>query len=419
MRKLLISSPLLLLSLPISVCRDKPVRCNCTRGPANYAVAATHTLIELCRRMTNINPFIGTVALGLTMAVGAITAVNAAVPLPIVEQVGSSATLAPVLEKVLPAVVSILVKSHAPEGPGSAAQNRRDKRRPSDVAAERHENRAGSGVVFDAPRGLIITNNHVIDRADKITVILSNRRELQANIVGTDSATDVAVIKVQPDDLTAIMYGDSDRIRVGDFVLAIGNPSNIGESVTSGIVGGLHRTNLGIEQYEDFIQTDAGIYPGSSGGALVNLQGKLVGINTAYIGATNANPGLGFAIPINMARKIAEHIVEFGNPRRAKIGISYDDPTPAIIRDMKRVPSLALPVISRIDAGSAAERAGLKSGDAVTEVDGTPVRDAADLGNRLGLLWIGESTELSVLRSGKAMTIRVTIADNNRSGRTN
>ena len=369
--------------------------------------------------MTNINPFIGTVALGLTMAVGAITAVNAAVPLPIVEQVGSSATLAPVLEKVLPAVVSILVKSHAPQGLGSAAQNRRDKRRPSDVAAERHENRAGSGVVFDAPRGLIITNNHVIDRADKITVILSNRRELQANIVGTDPATDVAVIKVQPDDLTAIMYGDSDRIRVGDFVIAIGNPSNIGESVTSGIVGGLHRTGLGIEQYEDFIQTDAGIYPGSSGGALVNLQGKLVGINTAYIGATNANPGLGFAIPINMARKIAEHIVEFRNPRRAKIGISYDDPTPAIIRDMKRVPSLALPVISRIDAGSAAERAGLKSGDAVTEVDGTPVRDAADLGNRLGLLWIGESTELSVLRSGKAMTIRVTTTDNKRSGRTN
>ncbi len=244
MRKLLISSPLLLLSLPISVCKHKPVRCNCTRGPTNYAVAATHTLFELCRRMTNINPFIGTVALGLTMAVGAITAVNAAVPLPIVEQVGSSATLAPVLEKVLPAVVSILVKSHAPQGLGSAAQNRRDKRRPSDVAAERHENRAGSGVVFDAPRGLIITNNHVIDRADKITVILSDGRELQANIVGTDPATDVAVIKVQPDDLTAIMYGDSDRIRVGDFVIAIGNPSNIGESVTSGIVGGLHRTGL-------------------------------------------------------------------------------------------------------------------------------------------------------------------------------
>ena len=418
MRKLLISSPLLLLSLPISVCRDKPVRCNCTRGPANYAVAATHTLIELCRRMTNINPFIGTVALGLTMAVGAIT-VNAAVPLPIMEQVGSSATLAPVLEKVLPAVVSILVKSHAPQGLGSAAQNRRDKRRPSDVAAERHENRAGSGVVFDAPRGLIITNNHVIDRADKITVILSNRRELQANIVGTDSATDVAVIKVQPDDLTAITYGDSDRIRVGDFVLAIGNPSNIGESVSSGIVGGLHRTGLGIEKYEDFIQTDAGIYPGSSGGALVNLQGKIVGINTGYIGASNANPGLGFAIPINMARKIAEHIVEFGAPRRGKIGISYDDRAPATIRNMKLVPSHAPPVISRIDVGSAADRSGLKPGDVVTEVDGTLVRDAADLANRLGLLWIGESTELSVLRSGKAMTIRVTIADNKRSGRTN
>jgi serine protease DegQ len=259
--------------------------------------------------MMNINAFIGTVALGLTMAVGEITAVNAAAALPIVEHVGSSATLAPVLEKVLPAIVSILVESHAPEGLGSATQNRRDKRSQSHVAAERHENRAGSGVVFDAPRGLIITNNHVIDRADKIMVILSNRRQLQANIVGIDPATDVAVIKVPPGDLTAIMYGDSDRIRVGDFVLAIGNPSGIGESVTSGIGGGLHRTGLGIEQYEDFIQTDASIYPGSSGGALVDLQGKLVGINTAYIGASNGNPGLGFAIPINMVRKIAEQIV--------------------------------------------------------------------------------------------------------------
>jgi serine protease DegQ len=140
-----------------------------------------------------------------------------------------------------------------------------------------------------------------------------------------------------------------------------------------------------------------------------------VGINTAYIGASNGNPGLGFAIPINMARKVAEQIVEFGNVRRGKFGMSY---TPAIARDTKRMPLDALPIISRIDAGSAAERAGLKSGDAVTEVDGTPVRDAADLRNRLGLLWIGESTEFSVLRSGKAMTIRVTITDNKRSGRT-
>jgi serine protease DegQ len=416
MRKLLTSSPLVVLSVPVSVYKHKPVILNRARGSMHYALAAALKPFEFCRPMMNIKAFIGTVALGLTMAVGEITAVSAAVALPIVEHVGNSATLAPVLEKVLPAVVSILVESRAPEGLGSTTQNRRDKRSRSHVAAERNENRAGSGVVFDAPRGLIITNNHVIDRADKITVILSNGRQLQANIVGSDPATDVAVIKVPPDDLTAIIYGDSDHIRVGDFVLAIGNPSSIGESVTYGIIGGLHRTGLGVEQYEDFIQTDAGIYPGSSGGALVDLQGKLVGINTAYIGASNGNPGLGFAIPINMARKVAEQIVEFGNVRRGKFGMSY---TPAIVRDTKRMPLDALPIISRIDAGSTAERAGLKSGDAVTEVDGTPVRDAADLRNRLGLLWIGESTEFSVLRSGKAMTIRVTITDNKRSGRTN
>jgi S1-C subfamily serine protease len=158
-----------------------------------------------------------------------------------------------------------------------------------------------------------------------------------------------------------------------------------------------------------------GIYPGSSGGALVDLQGRLVGINTAYIGASNGNPGLGLAIPINMARKIAEQIVELGNVRRGKFGMSYT----RIVRDMKRTSLDALPVISRIDAGSAAERAGLKSGDAVTEVDGKPVRDAADLRNRLGILSIGDSTEFSVLRSGKAMTIPVIITDNKRSGRTN
>jgi S1-C subfamily serine protease len=369
--------------------------------------------------MTNITLLTGTLALGLTLTVGVNDTINAAVPLPVVEQFDTTASLAPMLERILPAVVSILVKSHAQQGLDSAARNRRDERRPTDVAAERYESRAGSGVVFDGARGFIITNNHVVDRADKTTVILHDGRQLEATIVGTDPATDVAVIKVQPNDLTAITYGDSDRIRVGDFVLAIGNPSNIGESVSSGVVGGLHRTGLGIEKYEDFIQTDAGIYPGSSGGALVDLQGKIVGINTAYIGASNANPGLGFAIPINMARKIAEHIVEFGPPRRGKIGISYDDRAPATIRDMKLVPSHALPVISRIDVGSSAERSGLKPGDVVTEVDGTLVRDAADLANRLGLLWIGESTELSVSRSGKAMTIRVTIADNKRTGRTN
>ena len=373
---------------------------------------------SLCRRMTNIIRMIGILALGFAMAIGANNAVNAAVPLPVAEQVGSAATLAPLLEQILPAVVSILVRSHAPEGLGSAARNRRDERHPTNVAAQRRENRAGSGVVFDGPRGFIITNNHVVERADKITVILSNGSELEANIVGTDPATDVAVIKVQPNDLTTVTYGNSDRIKVGDFVLAIGNPSNIGESVTSGIVGGLHRSGLGIGQYEDFIQTDAGIYPGSSGGALFNLKGELVGINTAYIGASNSNPGLGFAIPINAVRKIAEHIVEFGNARRGNIGISYDDQIPSAIGDTKPARLHARPVISKIDPGSAAERAGLKSGDAVTEVDGALVRDATDLANRLGLLWTGESTELSVLRAGKATTIRVTIADNKRSGRT-
>jgi S1-C subfamily serine protease len=173
----------------------------------------------------------------------------------------------------------------------------------------------------------------------------------------------------------------------------------------------LNRTNLGIEQYEDFIQTDAAIYPGNSGGALVNLRGDLIGINTAFAGATNSNPGMGFAIPINMARVVADRILETGDVRRGKLGITFEDATPALVHEFKFSAAPTTPIITKVDPGSPADAAGLKAGDVVTDLAGAPVRDTSHLRSRLGLLWVGDSTELTVIRNGKPTVIRATIAD--------
>jgi serine protease Do/serine protease DegQ len=305
-------------------------------------------------------------------------------------------SLAPVLKKITPAVVSIETKFRAQD-----AKNRRREAR--DVPGN-----VGSGVVFDAKRGLIITNNHVIDRADDITVTFTDGRMFKAKRVGTDPEFDLAVISVDADNLPSIPFGDSRQLEVGDFVLAIGYPANIGQSVTSGIVSGLHRTNVGVEQFENFIQTDAAIYPGNSGGALVDLQGDLVGINTAFIGATSTNPGMGFAIPVNTARIIADQIIEFGDVRRGTLGITTDDPSP---REAGATEPLGGAVIVKVTPGSPAARAGLKSGDLVTELGGRQVIDSEFLRRRLALLRVGEVADLTVRRDGKLSNVKLAVAD--------
>jgi S1-C subfamily serine protease len=307
-------------------------------------------------------------------------------------------SLAPVLKKITPAVVSIETKFRAQD----AKNRRRDARESGNV---------GSGVVFDAKRGLIITNNHVIDRADDITVTLTDGRMFKAKRVGIDPDFDLAVISVDADNLPSIPFGNSRELEVGDFVLAIGYPANIGQSVTSGIVSGMHRTNVGVEQFENFIQTDAAIYPGNSGGALVDLQGDLVGINTAFIGATATNPGMGFAIPVNTARIIADQIIEFGDVRRGTLGITTDDLSPDAPREAGATEPPSGAVIVKVAPGSPAARAGLKPGDLVIELGGRQVIDSRFLRRRLALLRVGEVADLTVQRDGKSSNVKLAVAD--------
>jgi len=355
-----------------------------------------------------MNRLLGAMALGLAIAGGSIAA-DASIRLP-AEQISGMPSLAPLLNQVKAAVVMVTITSrsgrekNSRKGPGQAVNTR-------DLPAQRQVKASGSGVIIDAEKGLIFTNNHVINGADDIIVTLADGREAPAKRVGSDPSTDVAVIKVQAEDLSAVTIGDSDGLEVGDFVLAIGNPYRIGQTVTSGIISGLHRTNVGIEKYEDFIQTDAAIYPGNSGGALVNLRGELIGINTAFIGATNSNPGMGFAIPINMVRIIANQLLKYGEIRRGRLGIAFDDPTAPLIRSLKLSAPVTGPVIVKIEKGSPAEGAGLKAGDVVSELARVSVRDTSDLRNRMGLLSVGDVADLTVVRNGKSVLIRATIVD--------
>jgi S1-C subfamily serine protease len=270
--------------------------------------------------------FLATTVLGLTITGAGVNAA-ASVPLPVIAQASGVSSLASVLKQVTPAVVSVAIRDgvNTPRS-SSPGKSARAPRVANTSAADRPFRPSGSGVLIDSDEGIILTNAHIIEGAEEIIVAFADGREAPAKRIGSDAGTDIAVIKVPaegPAALQAIPMGDSDRLEVGDFVLAIGNPFLIGQTVTSGIVSALHRNNVGIEQYEDFIQTDAAIYPGHSGGALINLRGELIGISTAFAGAGNTHTGMGFAIPINMARSIAAQIVKYGDVRRGKNGVMF------------------------------------------------------------------------------------------------
>lgn len=315
-------------------------------------------------------------------------------------------TLAPMLEQVTPTVVNIATTGHVriQENPLFSDPFFRHFFDLPDQPRERQTQSLGSGVLVDADKGYILTNNHVIDRADEIRVTLRNGETHVAKLIGTDPESDIAVIQIEARDLQAVPLADSAKVRVGDFVVAIGNPFGLGQTVTSGIVSATGRSGLGIHGFEDFIQTDASINPGNSGGALVNLRGELVGINTAILSRSGGNIGIGFAIPINMASDIMQQLVAHGKVERGRLGAQAQDLTSELAQAFG-IKYRRGAVVSQIETDSPADRAGLRVGDIVTEVNGKPIRDAATLRNSIGLLRVGQEVKLVVLREGKTRTL--------------
>src|SRR5579884_2488636 len=309
-------------------------------------------------------------------------------------------SLAPMLARVTQGVVGISVRGQVREqNPLLQDPFFRQFFNFQEAPIEREFQATGSGVIVDAAEGYVLTNYHVVKDALSIEVTTKDNRRFRARLVGDDPQTDIAVLQIRGGDLTAVPMGNSDDLHVGDFVLAIGNPFGLGQTVTSGIVSALGRTGLGIEGYEDFIQTDASINPGNSGGPLVNLQGQVVGINTAILAPGGGNIGIGFAVPVNMARRVMEQIIRYGSVQRGRIGVAIQDLTPDLAHAMNTSHTTGA-VIARVDPGSPAERAGLRSGDLVVAINGVPVRSGTQLRNTIGLTRIGSSVDLTIDRRG-------------------
>ncbi|HHA0034758.1 TPA: serine endoprotease DegP [Yersinia enterocolitica] len=371
-------------------------------------------------------------ALSIGLAMGPVSSVVAA------ETASSSSqqlpSLAPMLEKVMPSVVSINVEGSAqvsnaggipPQfqqffgddspfcqdgspfqgspmcqgGPGSRGG-----------APSKQDFRAlGSGVIIDAAKGYVVTNNHVVDNATKINVKLSDGRSFDAKVIGKDPRTDIALLQLKDaKNLTAIKIADSDQLRVGDYTVAIGNPYGLGETVTSGIVSALGRSGLNVENYENFIQTDAAINRGNSGGALINLNGELIGINTAILAPDGGNIGIGFAIPSNMVKNLTSQMVEFGQVKRGELGIMGTELNSELAKAMK-VDAQKGAFISQVLPKSAAAKAGIKAGDVIISMNGKAINSFAGFRAEIGTLPVGSKMTLGLLRDGKPVNVEVTL----------
>lgn len=346
--------------------------------------------------------------------VTALSAATACAALPFSIDGEELPSLAPMIEKIRPAVVNIATRGSVDVENHPLLDDplfRRFFKGFENVPQRKEVKSLGSGVIIDEREGYIVTNFHVIDGADEIAVTLHDGHQLEARIIGSDPEADVAILKIEHKNLTSIPFGDSSGLRVGDFTVAIGNPFGLGQTVTSGIVSALGRTGLGIEGYEDFIQTDASINPGNSGGALVNLRGELIGINTAIIASGGSgNVGIGFAIPINMVRELTEQLIEFGEVRRGMLGVIMQNLTPELAHafgmDMRQGV-----VISQVVENSAASKAGLKAGDVVTEINDVPVKSASAMRNMVGLMRVGAKMDILVIRDGKEEKMTAYIED--------
>jgi len=319
-------------------------------------------------------------------------------------------TLAPLLVEVTPAVVNISVESlqsveQNPLFNDPFFQRFFDMQPMPQMPQQRWQMSAGSGVIFNAEEGYVLTNHHVVENGNRIVVTLKDRRQFDAELIGSDAGTDIALLKIEAENLTALELGDSDRLEVGDYVLAIGNPFGLGQTVTSGIVSALGRSGLNIEGYEDFIQTDASINPGNSGGALVTLDGKLVGINTAIIAPSGGNVGIGFAVPVNMADAVFSQLIKFGEVQRGQLGVTIQDFTPDLAEALG-IEGETGAVVTQVAPDSAAEAVGLQPGDLIVSVDGRPVVGSADLRSQIGLKRLDQDIEIDVIRDGKTLTFK-------------
>ena len=324
-------------------------------------------------------------------------------------------SLAPMLENVTPAVVNIYTISEIQERNQQIDDPflRKFFNIPGQQKS-RKKNRSGlgSGVIINSKKGYIITNNHVIAKAKDIKVKLHDGREFKATLVGADPASDIAVIKIIPDNLVSLKFSDSEKLRVGDFVVAIGNPFGIGQTVTSGIVSALGRSGLGIEAYENFIQTDASINPGNSGGALVNLKGELIGINTAIIGSRggSGSVGIGLAIPANMALDITEQLIKYGKVKRGYLGVSAQDLTNDLAKAFG-INTNKGAIITQVQKDSPAYIAGIKIGDVVIKINNQLVKNTAAMRNKIGLLKLNSVISMELNRKGKIIIAKVKIIE--------
>ncbi len=320
-------------------------------------------------------------------------------------------TLAPMLERVNPAVVNIATSTTVPvRNPLFEDPFFRRFFNVPDRQRYRQTRSAGSGVVVDAEGGYIVTNNHVVQRADNIDVTLADGRLLEASLVGSDPQVDLAVLKVDPEKLVEIGFADSNDLRVGDFVVAIGNPFGLNQTVTSGIISALGRSGLGIEGYEDFIQTDASINPGNSGGALVDLNGSLVGINTAIFAPSGGNVGIGFAIPANMVRAVMGQLIDHGEVRRGHLGIVVQD-LAVELAEAFDVDYREGVLVVEVMPESSAEAAGLEAGDIITRVRDREVSNVDEFKSQTATIFIGDKVDLAVLRDGKSRDLELDVKE--------
>ena len=360
----------------------------------------------------------------LTPFLLALTLVIAAPPVHAHVTAEEMPSLAPLVKEIGPAVVNIQVTG-TPKQTESQPQQPHpffdhpffkeffgdrefERRRPQ----MRRPSALGSGVIVDAENGYLLTNNHVVEVGEEITVTLTDRRVFKAELVGADPETDVALLKIDADLLSAMPLANSDGLQVGDYVVAIGNPFGLGQTVTAGIVSAIGRSGLrlGPDSYQDFIQTDAAINVGNSGGALINLKGELVGINTAIFTGGGGNIGIGFAIPINMARQVMDQLLTHGEIQRGRIGVQIQDLTPEIAEALGTTYQKGA-LVAQVLPDTPAETAGIQRGDVVVEMNGDPVTGSADLRNKVGMLRVGDAVQLTLVRDGESMTIDLAVGE--------